>query len=264
MSTPKLDLSEIAESQSDKFLRYNSAIQDIDQLLNPVALGYTATPPGSPANGDMYIVAHGATGDWAGYDDWIAYYLTNTGAWKFKRPYEGWVVYNRGTQTYYRFTEGSAGGWSEAPLALLSASTDVKGMHIWYNGSEWVKSESANLLFEGSQAVTAVSGSEELFRVTIPSGGFCGFEGGFGTVNGSGGFRYQHYRHAWYDDGNSPNTIAAAPIGGAAANNNWRTSFGDEANWAISISQEGNDLVFSGTTSADDVNWKWRVEVLVF
>lgn len=264
MSTVKNDLSEIAEAQSDKFLRYNSAIQDLDQLVNPVAISYTATPPGSPVDGDLHIVAHGATGDWAGYDDWLAYWLSNTGAWKFKRPQEGWIVYNRATSSYYRFTEGSAGGWTEAPLALLDGSADVEGVYIYHNGTEWVKTDSTNRLFVGTQAVTAASGSEELFRVTIPSGGFCGFEGIFGITNSTGGFRLHNYRHAWYDDGASPNTIAAAPIGGGAANNNWRTSFGDEVNWLVSIAQDGNDLVFSGTTSADDVTWKWRIEAIVF
>ena len=44
-------------------------------------------PPGSPADGDIYIVATGGTGAWATHDGAIASYMA--GAWYFFRPVDG-------------------------------------------------------------------------------------------------------------------------------------------------------------------------------
>jgi len=51
------------------------------------------SPPGSPADGDRYIVAIGATGDWSGHDN--KYAMFNDSAWAFESPGEWvycWVV----------------------------------------------------------------------------------------------------------------------------------------------------------------------------
>lgn len=50
-----------------------------------------ATPPGSPAAGDTYLVAASGTGDWATHDGEIAYRL-NT-AWIFIEPIEGFTAW---------------------------------------------------------------------------------------------------------------------------------------------------------------------------
>ncbi|WP_414633804.1 DUF2793 domain-containing protein [Paracoccus marcusii] len=45
-------------------------------------------PPASPADGDRYLVASGASGDWAGWDLNIA--LWTDGAWQRLPPRTGW------------------------------------------------------------------------------------------------------------------------------------------------------------------------------
>ena len=47
-------------------------------------------PPGSPAEGDRYIVASGATGAWAGWDNSVARF--SSGAWLRLIPQTGWQV----------------------------------------------------------------------------------------------------------------------------------------------------------------------------
>lgn len=47
-------------------------------------------PPGSPSEGDRYIVDSPATGAWSGHENDIAEY--NEGAWEFYTPSEGWRV----------------------------------------------------------------------------------------------------------------------------------------------------------------------------
>lgn len=50
-----------------------------------------ATPPGSPANGDAYIVPAGATGAWASQTNKIAAW--QRAAWVYYTPKTGWIAY---------------------------------------------------------------------------------------------------------------------------------------------------------------------------
>lgn len=50
-----------------------------------IAMDLTA-PPGSPNDGDKYIVASGATGDWSGMDEYLAEYVSEGGHWDFFAP----------------------------------------------------------------------------------------------------------------------------------------------------------------------------------
>jgi hypothetical protein len=72
-----------------------------------------ATPPGSPANGDAYIVAASPTGAWVGnagkiavWSTQIATVDTNTKvpAWEFYTPLVGWSVYNVAENDYVYYT----------------------------------------------------------------------------------------------------------------------------------------------------------------
>lgn len=64
-------------------------------------------PPGSPVNGDRYIVGTSATGAWATHDDKLAVYR---GGWTFYAPGEGVTVHNLGDGADW-INEGS-GGWA--------------------------------------------------------------------------------------------------------------------------------------------------------
>lgn len=48
-------------------------------------------PPGGESEGDCYIPASVATGDWSGHEDDIAVYLNS--AWEFFTPRQGWIMY---------------------------------------------------------------------------------------------------------------------------------------------------------------------------
>jgi Protein of unknown function (DUF2793) len=74
-----------------------------------------ATPPGSPSNGDTYVVAASPTGLWAGQANAIAYWAVDnqdgpsitpniaTGAWEFYTPLAGWQVWDTNTSASWRF-----------------------------------------------------------------------------------------------------------------------------------------------------------------
>ena len=93
-TTAKFGLTEMSESQAGKYLTYNDGLNDLTVLAHQVVLSMTtATPPGSPAEGDTYYVPAGATGAWTGQDGNLTYWYNGT--WRFIRMesgYEFWVA----------------------------------------------------------------------------------------------------------------------------------------------------------------------------
>jgi len=67
-------------------------------------------PPATPTNGDAYIPAATATGDWVGQEDNVVFWDANVGAWEVYTPREGWLVYivDEAVISVYK----SATGWS--------------------------------------------------------------------------------------------------------------------------------------------------------
>jgi hypothetical protein len=59
------------------------------------------TPPGSPAEGDRYIVPSDATGAWSGQTNKIAVRIDGT--WEFYTPSEGWNAWVADEDTQYTF-----------------------------------------------------------------------------------------------------------------------------------------------------------------
>jgi hypothetical protein len=73
-------------------MEYNLGL--IDALLQCSVIDRDlSTPPGSPANGDAYIVGATATGAWAAKENHIAVWNTVNNAWAFYEPQEGWCCF---------------------------------------------------------------------------------------------------------------------------------------------------------------------------
>lgn len=89
--TPCLRLPYILPSQSQKHVTHNEALRMLDALVQLAVLDRDLeSPPGSPADGDRYIVAADATGGWADHDGQIAAW--QDGAWAFLVPRTGWCA----------------------------------------------------------------------------------------------------------------------------------------------------------------------------
>lgn len=87
-NTPNLDLTFIDAAQSQKHITMNEALIDLDTMVQATALDKDlAAPPGSPSEGDTYIVAVGGTGAWAGKDNNLTTYYN--GGWRFYVPKVG-------------------------------------------------------------------------------------------------------------------------------------------------------------------------------
>lgn len=109
-----------------------TAFRALDGLVMPNVLGYlTNTPPGSPSNGDCYIIGAAPTGAWAGQGGKVTRYSTVTSSWEFYTPKNGWMLEATSARESYRYT-GSAweifyqeGTWTPALTGFTVTGSPV-------------------------------------------------------------------------------------------------------------------------------------------
>lgn len=144
-----------------------------------LSVGDTA-PPGSPANGDRYIVGASATGAWAGHDDDLAVYR---GGWQFYTPNEGIpIIKDLDSGDDYEFVSGawsvkasgSGSGYPEGTSFPGSPSTNDKffrtdlGWLCYFDGTRWLTAH--------EHIVQGIPGSLAPI-LAANSGAFCGLFG---------------------------------------------------------------------------------------
>jgi hypothetical protein len=100
--TPRLGLPAIEAAQAQKHVTHNEALTLLDALVHLAVLSRTLTvPPPSPAEGDCYIPAAGASGAWTGFD--LQLMVFAGGGWMRLVPRPGmkaWIVSERLTVTF--------------------------------------------------------------------------------------------------------------------------------------------------------------------
>ncbi len=90
--TARLGLPLIAEAQAQKHVTHNEALLRLDAVVQMAVKDRDLTePPDAPVDGDAWIVAAGAAGDWAGHDDEVV--LRQAGGWVFLVPRAGWIAW---------------------------------------------------------------------------------------------------------------------------------------------------------------------------
>lgn len=114
--TANLGLPCIEGSQAQKHVTHNEALRILDTLVQLAVDDRDLTaPPGTPSEGQRYIVKAGATGAWVGRDGEIAAW--QDGAWQFSTPRAGWLAYVIDEGALLAWT-GSV--WVDAITALTS------------------------------------------------------------------------------------------------------------------------------------------------
>lgn len=126
-----LQLPYLMPAQAQKHVTVNEAVRRLDAVVQMrVQSRTTAAQPGSPGDGQMWILPPGKTGAvWDGYSEGrIAYY--RDGAWEEITPRAGWLAYVADSGALDLFTGGGwalAGGASGAVLEnALAAAAAVK------------------------------------------------------------------------------------------------------------------------------------------
>lgn len=126
--TAHLSLALIEAAQAQKEVTANTAFVRIDALLNTGAHDKDlATPPASPAEGDVYIVAPSPTGAWAGQALKLAYFSQ---AWQFITPREGLCLWVNDEDCSYCFNGTCwvplASSKTQAISAAATTSIDLR------------------------------------------------------------------------------------------------------------------------------------------
>jgi hypothetical protein len=185
-SSPNLTLPYIVAAQAQKHVTHNEALRGLDALVQLMVLDKDlSSPPGSPADGDRYIVAASPTGAWSGQAGKVAAW--QDGAWAFYTPREGWRAWLADEDKLF-FWDGS--DWI-APSSGGGGAASAVGLH---NG-EIAESHASNAVTfhlktlagsdpSGGDPVTAIfpDGSSlsiaAALSVTIPSTATMGFANG--------------------------------------------------------------------------------------
>ena len=142
--TPRLKMPMIAASQAQKHVTHNEALIQLDALASLYILDRDLTaPPGSPADGDTYLVAASATGDWAGKDGLIAFALD--GAWRFFDPVGGLRAYIDDEQAVLIY-DGSA--WVDLASVLSLQNVPLVGINTTADATNKLAVKSNAILFD--------------------------------------------------------------------------------------------------------------------
>jgi hypothetical protein len=90
--TPRLALPVLAAGQAQKEITHNEALQRLDMLVQPVVQSAAlAAPPGTPAEGQCWLVASPAADAWSGHEQCLAQWTA--GGWRFAVPLAGWQAH---------------------------------------------------------------------------------------------------------------------------------------------------------------------------
>ena len=117
--TTNLKLPLLVPNQSQKEITHNEALVILDNLMNNgVKDKDLTTPPENPSQNDLYIVGVGATGEWEGKDNQLAFY---DNGWRFCQARQGtkyWVIdenciYVFNMTSWSKFSGGGSSGGGE-------------------------------------------------------------------------------------------------------------------------------------------------------
>jgi hypothetical protein len=158
MTTPRLGAPELATSQANKEETVNEQICYVEQGAGSFTFKDRdlATPPGSPSDGDCYLVAASATGAWSGQAGKIAFYMNTS--WEFITAKEGFTAWINDEDIFVGFNGTT---WDEV--------TTANPIEVLDEGA----SETANLVsldFVGAGVSASDDGSGNV-TVTITGGG---------------------------------------------------------------------------------------------
>ncbi len=113
-TTARFGLPLLAVGQAAKEMTVNEALTAIELVVQPVVEAEIAAPPMSPAQGQGWLVAKGASGAFANRDGAVA--IWTAGGWRFAAPFEGMSAWKRDDGAVAR--RRSASWQVEPPVAV--------------------------------------------------------------------------------------------------------------------------------------------------
>jgi hypothetical protein len=166
-NSAKLGLAYIVANQSQKEVTHNEALNDLDSLAQISVINMTTNaPPGSPAEGDSYIIGPSPSGAWSGHAGKIASWYSG---WRIKTPKEGFRAWIQNLDRELVFNGTSWGSLSSvtmiAPSSAFSSDNAKLAAGFYAGGGGNASSHDA-----GYNLVAALLGDVTLeLRFPIPS-----------------------------------------------------------------------------------------------
>lgn len=108
-TTPKFGLGQLVEGQTGGEVKFSEAMLQLDTLLHAKVINATTnTPPGSPTEGDTYLISSSPTGAWSGKAGYITVYFG--GQWKFFAKTAGMTIWDASlsVSSAFKIWDGSA------------------------------------------------------------------------------------------------------------------------------------------------------------
>lgn len=175
-TTPILGAAELVSGQAIPETTVNENVRRLEQGSGAFSVkNQTNTPPGSPADGDSYIVTATATGDWTGWEKSVAYYQTGTG-WLRITPREGMLAWDQTANALY-FYNGTAwanyatAGVGNPTESLIVAVSDETTALTTGTGKVTFRMPYAFTLSAVRASLTTAQTSGSIFTVDINEGG---------------------------------------------------------------------------------------------
>ena len=243
-------------------------------------LTISGTPPGSPNDGDRYIVDIPGTGDWTGLDDYIVEWDTASGTWDTYPPNEGFTTFVEDEDKYYLYYNGA---W--APMGEGISHNDLKNLdgddHIYYVPTDGSRGFTAtvsgidpveNYHLATKQYVldslTSVSGThgdlvgleDDDHLQYVPTTGSRGFTG---TVSGIDPTESYHLTTRWYVD-DLVSTTSGSIVNQIVTDHGELTGLGDDDHtyYVPTDGSRGFTSTVSGIDPIEDYDLatKWYVD----
>lgn len=150
--TARIGLSLIAPEQALKHVTHNQALVTLDALVQLAVKDRDLTaPPGSPAEGEAWIVGASASGAWAGEDHHVAAW--QNGGWAFYTPNEGWLAWVE--------DEDALVGWDGTQWVVAGGTvnpTPLVGVNATADTTNRLSVRSNAVLFDAVDAAESGSG----------------------------------------------------------------------------------------------------------
>jgi len=141
--TPLIGLPLLEASQAQKHVTHNEALLLLDAVLHLAVISRAlAAPPASPGDGDRYLVAASATGDWLGHSSHLAF--REAGSWRFAVPKAGWRLWVVAESLFLLF-DGTA--WFDVRSFDELQNLDLLGVNTTADAANRLAVSSAGVLF---------------------------------------------------------------------------------------------------------------------